>query len=235
MNLKFFVDFDGTICQDDLGNKIFKEIGEFDKHYKQLVHKEIGIREYWHKLCNSVFVENPISEIKRIASESEIDYYFIEFYQWLRNNSYDITIVSDGFSDYIDIVLNKYNISEIKVYSNRLNYSNNKLLPFFPGAQDYCQCFCASCKRNVVLNNSDNEDIIVYIGDGNSDFCPAEYSDIVFAKKSLASFCNANKIPHYPYKNFFDIKKIMNDLITKNKIKKRNVASIKRKNAFENE
>jgi len=57
----------------------------------------------------------------------------------------------------------------------------------------------------------------------------------VFAKKNLAAYCNANKIPHHPFKNFFDVKKILNDLILKKKVKKRNIASIKRKNAFEAE
>lgn len=235
MKIRFFVDFDGTICLDDLGNKVFIELGNYEPYHKQLINKEISIREYWHKLCESLNTTNSFNEIREIAKKSEIDYYFLEFYNWAQQSDYETCIVSDGFSIYIDEVLRKYGIREIKKFSNHLVIEGNKVLPYFPEAQEDCHCLSASCKRNIVLNNSDDDDLIVYIGDGYSDFCPAEYSDIVFAKKNLAAYCNEYKIPHYPYKNFFDVKMIMSDLIIKKKIKKRNVASIKRKNAFENE
>lgn len=233
MNIVFFVDFDGTICLDDLGDKVFIELGKFEQYHTQLVNKEIGIKDYWNRLSESLDGESSLEEIKRIARNSEIDYYFLEFYNWVKENKFGISIVSDGFSTYIDEVLDKYEISEIKRYCNHFKVDGNKVKPYFPEAQENCNCLSASCKRNIVLNNSWDEDIIVYIGDGYSDFCPAEHSDIVFAKKNLAAYCNENKIPHYPYKNFFEVKKIMSDTINKRKIKKRNIASINRKNAFE--
>ncbi|MDQ1265330.1 MAG: 2-hydroxy-3-keto-5-methylthiopentenyl-phosphate phosphatase, partial [Bacteroidota bacterium] len=77
--------------------------------------------------------------------------------------------------------------------------------------------------------------IITFIGDGYSDFCAAEHSDIIFAKKSLAANCNKNKLPHYPYSNFFDVSRIFRDIIPKGKIKARNQARQLRNRAFLNE
>jgi 2-hydroxy-3-keto-5-methylthiopentenyl-1-phosphate phosphatase len=94
---------------------------------------------------------------------------------------------------------------------------------------------CASCKRNSILSNTDDDTVVIYIGDDYSDFCGAEHSDIVFAKKNLAAYCNENKIPHYPYSNFFDILRITKDIINKKKYKFRHQARIKRKQAFEAE
>lgn len=112
---------------------------------------------------------------------------------------------------------------------------NSNITPIYPGASESCRCFCASCKRNFVLSNTDEDEIIIFIGDGYSDYCAAEHSDIIFAKKHLAAYCNANKIPHYPFSTFFDVKRLLNDAISKGKLKKRNQAEVKRKNAFEAE
>lgn len=235
MNLNFFVDFDGTISKEDLGDKVFKVLGKFEPYHSQLVNKQIDIKEYWHELCNNLNNGVSKNDILDIARNCDVDYYFKDFYDWVIEKNYKIRIVSDGFDIYIDEVLSHLEITDIKVHCNKLIEKDNRFTPYFTGEQENCHCFSASCKRNIVLNNSDEEDILVYIGDGYSDYCPAEHSDIVFAKKNLAAHCNTNKIPHYPYKNFFDVKKMMVDLVNKKKIKKRNIASIKRKNAFEAE
>lgn len=235
MNLNIFVDFDGTISKEDLGDKVFKVLGKFEPYHTQLVNKQINIKEYWHELCNNLNERVSKNDILDIARNCDVDYYFKDFYDWAIENNYQIRIVSDGFDIYIDEVLAHLKINDIKVHCNKLIEENSRFIPVFTNEQENCHCFSASCKRNIVLNNSDDEDILVYVGDGYSDYCPAEHCDIVFAKKNLAAYCNANKIPHHPFKNFFDVKKILNDLIIKKKVKKRNIASIKRKNAFEAE
>ena len=67
MKIRFFVDFDGTICLDDLGNKVFIELGNYEPYHKQLINKEISIREYWHKLCESLNTTNSFNEIREIS------------------------------------------------------------------------------------------------------------------------------------------------------------------------
>jgi 2,3-diketo-5-methylthio-1-phosphopentane phosphatase len=233
--LNFFVDFDGTISNEDLGDKVFKVLGKFEPYHSQLINKEINIKEYWHKLCDNLNDGVGLDDIQNIAKQTDYDYYFKDFYDWVKLQNYEIRIVSDGFDIYIDQALKILEINDIEVFSNKFFLQSGSIKPYFYGEQENCFCLCASCKRNVVLNNSEDDDILVYIGDGYSDFCPAEHCDIVFAKKNLAAYCNEKRIPHFPYKNFFDIKKIITDLIIKKKIKKRNFASIKRKNAFESE
>ncbi len=227
-----FCDFDGTITLKDVGDELFIKYGSFEPYHSQLLNKEIDIRKYWLLLCNSLPENFSNDIINDYASSIEIDAYFIQFVQFCKVHHINIKIVSDGFSNYIQPILEREGLDFIEFSSNYLEFSKG-VKPIFPGASESCSCFSASCKRNSVLKNISDDDFVVYIGDGYSDFCPAEYSDIIFAKKNLARYCNDMKIPHYNYSSFFDIIRIFKDIILKkNKLKHRRQAQLKRMEAY---
>jgi 2-hydroxy-3-keto-5-methylthiopentenyl-1-phosphate phosphatase len=86
-----------------------------------------------------------------------------------------------------------------------------------------------------MLQNYSEDDLLIYIGDGASDFCPVEKCDLIFAKGKLSKYCNENNIPHYNFHNFFDIMSIFNKMFIQKTIpiKIRNQAFVKRKLIFE--
>lgn len=233
--LEVFCDFDGTITQVDLGDEVFKKFGQFEPYHTQLVNKEIDIKEYWYRLCKTLPNDLKDEDIYNLAMDTPIDPYFTKFVEYLESEEIPMQIISDGFDSYIKPILDRENLSHIPYLSNYLEFTENKVTPVFPRASEACTCMCASCKRNSMLSQTHDDAIIVYIGDGYSDFCGAEHSDIIFAKKNLAAYCNANKLPHYPFKTFFDIIQTFKMMIKTGKIKKRNQAFINRKNAFETE
>ncbi|MCK5085877.1 MAG: 2-hydroxy-3-keto-5-methylthiopentenyl-1-phosphate phosphatase, partial [Melioribacteraceae bacterium] len=108
---------------------------------------------------------------------------------------------------------------------------NNNLIPQFPYTDEECK-ICANCKRNHILNNSSDDDFTIYIGDGLSDTCPAQFVDFIFAKRSLLKFCEKNRISYFPYNNFYDIKNRLDELMKKKRIKKRHQAELKRREVY---
>lgn len=251
-NIRIFVDFDGTITKSDLGNEVFKElIGKdlFVKLHKQFLLNEISIKTYWRMICEGITVidYNKLKKsIDLITTKHEIDDYFINFIDLLNSNNINPIIISDGFEEYIKPILDRYNLNLI-FYSNKLSKTKNKITPIFQFEKEGCECLSASCKKLNLLKNTFEEDLIIYIGDGLSDFCPVEHSDIVFAKGKLSKYCNENNIPHYNFKTFFEINLILKKLLEFNyttksdklnkpkmeKLKIRNSAFIKRKLTFE--
>lgn len=230
-----FCDFDGTITLKDIGDEIFIKYGKFEPYNSQLKNREISIHQYWQILCDSLSPEFNNETILDYIKDVEIDAYFFQFVKFCEENSIKLKIVSDGFADYIKPILNKFKLDYLDLSSNYFDYENG-IKPVFPGSSESCNCFSASCKRNSILKNVSDDDFIVYIGDGYSDFCPAEHSDVIFAKKNLAKYCTENKIPHYHFHSFFDIIKIFKDIIlTKGKLKHRRQAELKRMEAYYNE
>jgi 2,3-diketo-5-methylthio-1-phosphopentane phosphatase len=230
--LYIYTDFDGTITKKDIGDEIFKLFGKFEPFNSQLRQGILNIRDYWKILCNELDHNISFDDIYNFAINEEIDPYFPKFANFCFNEIIPLSIVSDGFDVYIEPILKKHNLDWINVFCNKLIKTDYNFQPFYIGASESCNCLSASCKRNYLISNTPPEYVIAYIGDGYSDFCAAEHSDIIFAKGELASYCSVNRIPHYPFNNFFDVLRILQDIIKKNKIKTRYQAYLKRENAL---
>lgn len=230
-----FTDFDGTITKKDLGDEVFKEFGKFQPYHDLLKSGKMSISEYWSTVCSELRPEITPADIHQYADECDYDANFKAFADFCAERDIHFSVISDGFDIYIHRVLARAGVPDLPVHSNRMHYVDDKFIPEFPGACESCTCLCASCKRNALLVNAPPDAITVFIGDGYSDFCAAEHADIIFAKKDLAAYCNKNRIPHFPFNTFFEVRQILKKLIDENKIRTRHQAHLKRVNAFETE
>ncbi len=230
---KIFVDFDGTITKLDVGEHIFLRFADNEKVndiIQDWIAGKITSRQTWEMLCEATdFIDR--NEFDAFINTMEIEKSFIDFVEYCNVACHDVFVLSDGFDYYIDKIFAKYNLQNLKLFSNKLKIESGKLLPSFPYTDEECKV-CANCKRNHILANSADEEITIYIGDGLSDTCPAQFVDFIFAKKSLLKFCEENRISYFPFKDFNDVKKIIVQLSQKKKIKKRHQAQLKRRAVY---
>lgn len=82
---------------------------------------------------------------------------------------------------------------------------------------------------------SPEHESIVYIGNGTSDCCPAQRSDIVFAKQRLAKFCEEQNIPYHHFHSFSDIRAQIEKYLERPKPYKRSAAEQKRRELWAQE
>jgi len=234
-NYKVFVDFDGTITKQDVGENMFLKFGdagEAQKIIDRWISNEITSIDTNNLLCETVKNFNPVL-FDEFLSTIEIEESFFEFVKFCEVNRIELYVVSDGMDYYIDKLMIRENLNHLTVYSNKLSLDDNgNIIPAFPYTDEECN-LCGNCKRNHILNHSSEEDITVYIGDGFSDTCPAQHVDFIFAKKSLLKFCEKNRISYYPFNNFDDVIPRMEELLSKKRIKKRHQAELKRKEVFQ--
>lgn len=230
---KIFVDFDGTITKTDVGEAMFLKFGDENKSkaiIQDWIDNKINAKESWQLLCNTIANFNE-SDFSDFLNSIEVDDTFNNFINYCNKNEFEIRILSDGLDYYINPILDRENLSSINVFSNRLIFENNKLIPLFPYTDEECDR-CANCKRNHVLNFSGDEEYTVYIGDGWSDVCPSQYCDFIFAKNSLLKYCEVNRITYFPFTNFNDVITKLDILKEKKRLKKRHQAELKRKEVY---
>lgn len=231
---KVFIDFDGTVTKTDVGEELFLRFGD-PKRAKEIIslwmEDKITSVETWERLCETVKNLNR-ADLNKMIDEIEIDDYFLKFLDFCESNNIEVMILSDGLDYYIERILIRENLAHLNFVSNKVQFGENmEMIPSFPHTDEECSQ-CANCKRNHVIENSGDDEYSVYIGDGYSDKCPAQFCDFIFAKKSLLKYCEKNRISYFPYSSFADVFKIFKKLHSKKRLRKRHQAELKRKEVY---
>jgi 2-hydroxy-3-keto-5-methylthiopentenyl-1-phosphate phosphatase len=231
---KVFVDFDGTITKEDTGDAIFTKFGPkriVTEIINNLLSDRISAKDCWIQLCDSVETIDK-KQLDEFILQIEVDKTFHSFVKYCKSNKNDLYVISDGFDYYINLILQRENLTNLNVFSNilRLN-ENNKLIPEFPFYDSRCST-SANCKRNHIINNSSDDEFTVFIGDGNSDKYTVHFCDFIFAKDDLLKYCEKERITYFPFNNFTDVIDRLDTLKQKKRLKKRHQAELKRREVY---
>ncbi len=236
-NAQLFIDFDGTIATNDVGDELFKTFGEFEPVHTQLLDGQFGVAEYYQRSAALLRHDVTLHTVREFAARQHVDPGFASLLRLCASHGVDVTVVSDGFDVYIEPILEPYRHDIANVMCNTLSYDEHqrRWTPTFPGASESCTCFCASCKRNVLLTTAGPNDVIIYIGDGRSDRCAVQHADVVFAKGGLRTWCSTNGVPHHPIHGLGEACSILERRLRTGDLRPRKQAEVARKHAFQAE
>lgn len=235
--MKIFVDFDGTITKEDVGNAFFREFGGevctgYIADYKA---ERISAKELFRKEVEAIGLLD-VRKAEQFLHRQQIDFSFKRFADFCRSRRIDMHVLSDGLDYYIREILLHNDITDASFFSNQLELTTigeGQARPAINFPYDDAECTrCACCKRNVILDLCGEDDIIAYVGERYSDRCPAQYADIVFAKDELQRFCQERNISYFLYNSFDDVIERLEELLTKKRLKPRREAAMKRREAF---
>lgn len=230
--IRLFLDFDGTLATNDVGDELFRTFGDFDRLHAELLRGEYSVAEYYRRSAASL---TDVSEERfaRFIDTQALDSGAEQLIAWASHEAIPVVVVSDGFDHYIEPLLRREGLrSAVEVACNILHAAPEGYVSEFPGASESCSCFCASCKRNALLSRSAMEDVLIYVGDGRSDACAVEFCDVVFAKGILAASCTERGIPHHPYRTLTDVLLILQAKMRDGSLRPRRQARLARQRAI---
>ncbi len=218
--IRIFTDFDGTITRGDVGDALFERFGGETSLKAVAAYREgslsaVGCFRAECAACGDV----DEGQLAGFLDSRAIDGSFTEFVGWCRERGFPLTILSDGMDAYISHILGRHGLAGVEYRANHLELvpaetpGAVRFVPSFPYTDEECDR-CACCKRNRMLTESAEEDIMVYIGEGYSDRCPARYADLVFAKDDLLRWCREHSVPCYEYASFGDISARIGKMLT---------------------
>lgn len=203
MPTHYFVDFDNTISTQDVWDAIVRLFAPdaWQELVKAYVRGEITSRE-----CNlrlSKMIPPREEEARRLVQSIGIDPTFRDFVRWTKSRECPLTIVSDGYDYYIDLLLGPEGLNDLPCYSNKAVWTASGIEVQFPYRRQECERDMANCKcQHIAVPESVRR---VYIGDGVSDFCAAEKCEQIYAKHDLLRYCQEKGVPCIPYTNFTEI------------------------------
>ncbi|MFQ5512451.1 MAG: MtnX-like HAD-IB family phosphatase [Candidatus Krumholzibacteriia bacterium] len=201
-------DFDGTVAQDDVGNLLFRTFADEALSLpviEQWKKGEISSRECLEREVS--LAEVSPGELDRFVNQRKLDPYFKDFVDFARRSHIEVVIVSDGLDYYVEKMLMRSGLGELEYYANTLEFNGGNLSVSFPH-YDRRDCRdCGNCKTYHLSRYKDEGYYIVYVGNGLSDRCPSEYSELVFAKGDLLDFCKTKGVDFVEFKNFRDVER----------------------------
>jgi 2,3-diketo-5-methylthio-1-phosphopentane phosphatase len=232
MSARIFVDFDGTITTHDVGNALFRTFGgavcaEYIRQYHE---GAISAQECFRAEAAAAGAVDK-NAVRRFLAEQTIDGGFPAFVEYCRSQDFPLCVLSDGLDLYIAPLLER--AGNVPFVSNRatIDPRDGTLRLEFPHANAECDR-CACCKRNIMLTGTPDDDVLVYIGEGYSDRCPAGYADVVFAKDTLQTYCREQNISYHPYTTFDDVRRTLRSLVERRRLRRRYRAAVRRREVF---
>jgi len=202
---RIFFDFDNTITTFDVLDGLIRRFStsrDWENTERLWKSGKIGSKE-----C----LKSQLSKV-RISAQQLDDYLstvrllpdFDKLVLFLRQKGITPVILSDNFSFIIRRILKSNGIKGVRIFANNLKFSGSKVIPSFPYANNKCGK-CGHCKKNQLKKQEFRDKILMYVGDGHSDVCPAQEAGVVFAKGYLLKFLKRKKRFCIVFNGFADV------------------------------
>jgi 2-hydroxy-3-keto-5-methylthiopentenyl-1-phosphate phosphatase len=201
------VDFDGTITQEDVLDEIARTFGD-DEVYREVDEALDRNGITLHEVLRREFepVRAPLGEVLQwVHANASIRPGFRELVELAGARGWRVVVVSSGFRQLIEPMLERAGIQGLELVSNEVDPDpEGWRITFFDESR--CEVCGEACKRTTVRSMVDGGEV-VYVGDGYSDRCAAEDADLVFARRGLAAYLTERGVPFEPFDDFFQIAK----------------------------
>jgi 2-hydroxy-3-keto-5-methylthiopentenyl-1-phosphate phosphatase len=205
MGVTLFVDFDGTITERDLLDRIAQTFGD-PEVYREVDERLDEGTITLHEVLRREFepVRAPLDEVVAwVLEHAAIRPGFAELVAHAEERGWRIVVLSSGFRELIEPVLHRAGLERAELLANAVEPDPAGWRVLFRDDRP-CPVCGEPCKRATVLAEAD-EGLLVYIGDGYSDRCGALASDLVFARRRLAAHLTELESPFLPFDDFHGV------------------------------
>jgi len=197
MSRSVVLDYDGTVTESDLLDRVAKEFGDpaiYQDVEEGLDEGRLPLREVITREFAPVTA--PLDEVVTwVLEHAKLRAGFADFVGWARAAGWDVHIVSSGFHELIEPVLAREGV-EVSLHANRVDARPEGWVVVWRYPDDCDECG-ESCKRSLLPPGE-----VVYVGDGYSDRCAALAAERVFATASLARYLADRAVPFEPFSDF---------------------------------
>jgi 2-hydroxy-3-keto-5-methylthiopentenyl-1-phosphate phosphatase len=207
-------DFDGTVTIGDVGFMLLDGFasGDWRQWEKKYAAGEISVGRFNTEVFSMVTADRQ-TMLDYIRGRVVIRPGFSDFVTSCQQKDFRLVIVSNGLCFYIEKVLEDIGLASLEVHAATTDFRPDGLRVEYTGPDGsavdsgpknaYTDLFLAGGYR------------VIYVGDGRSDFLPAQRCNTIFAADDaggLLALCHRGNVKCHPYTSFHDIIQVMETL-----------------------
>ena len=199
-------DFDDTTVLENVAEMLLKEFGgEGWREYQRLnVKHRMTLKEYQERAFQTVKVGR--EEMKNHVKENAtLRPHFKAVYEHCRKHGIPLAIATMGLDFYVEALLEREGMESVESYAAETEFTDDGIRYEYPYASKDCwqpgNCKCAVIERYRKKGHS----TILFAGDGKTDICPADRSDVVFARRYLEEHREEKGLPFVSLTDFSDM------------------------------
>jgi 2-hydroxy-3-keto-5-methylthiopentenyl-1-phosphate phosphatase len=199
-----FLDFDGTITRRDVTDAILE--AHADPQWLRIEEEwkagRISSRECL--TAQMALVTASKEEIDSLLDNIEIDCGFVSLLETCSTHGVRVHVVSDGFDYCIERIFSRPSLNlapyleGVETVSSHLEPDGTHWRVEFASVES-CLHGCGTCKPAIMKRLNRTDGPTIFVGDGLSDKYAAPCADLVFAKGTLAAYCDEHAISYSPY------------------------------------
>jgi 2-hydroxy-3-keto-5-methylthiopentenyl-1-phosphate phosphatase len=200
------IDFDGTISLDDVGDALLTRLVEDQAAVRRMDQLYIEHRKGSRELIAwdmEVLPRDPAVLLAAVDA-IDLDETFRDLVATVTRHGAAIEIVSDGMGFHVERMLARLRLADLPVATNATTLGEGAAGVAFPFGHPAC-LVCGTCKRERVRRHQAAGRVVVFVGDGPSDRYAAHHADVIFAKWSLAAWCQAQGAPYEAWDRLGDV------------------------------
>jgi 2-hydroxy-3-keto-5-methylthiopentenyl-1-phosphate phosphatase len=205
VNRLIVVDFDGTITERDTLDEMCRiyapaewAAAETDLQRRTMTLREVIAAEF------APIRGDHDTIVSETVGRARVRAGFAEFVRAAEAAGDRVVVVSSGFESIIRPILEREGLGGLEVIAHDVRFTpEGGVVDFRHG--DPCPVCGEECKRSVVDAMRDGREV-AYVGDGYSDRCAALAADVRFARRTLASYLDAERAGYLPFDDFTSVR-----------------------------
>lgn len=197
-------DFDDTITYKDISFLLLDAFAgvRWREYLEKYRDGQLSVGQF-SRLSFSLVKATRREMLKRINNRVVLRPGFQEFAGFCRDKDYRLVVVSNGLDFYIEEILKSIGFPDIEQHAAETQFGSEGLKVRYVNADGIA--VDDDFKLSWVKKFRNEGYRVTYIGDGNSDFIPAQQCQHIFATASLLRRCRQNNIDCIPFEDFHDI------------------------------
>ncbi len=128
-----------------------------------------------------------------------------ELVQLVREENWRMQVLSGGLIRFSGSLWRKWGYGDIPLYANDHDRDDDGSIRVIPAITPRIKNLCNHCKRWHLEEAIKRGSKVVYIGDGLTDFCPAEAAHVRYAKGTLLKYLQENSLDVTPFDSLLEV------------------------------